>query len=149
MPLEIKKGNIFDEDVDILVNATNPNGVMGRGIALAFKRKYPRMFQQYKNDCIDGLCKVGSFNLYDDVDDDFNRAIMCFHTMTLQEGYSKLEYIETGLKKVVEWIEKTSESIAFPALGCGVGGLNFEDVKALFMKYMNDLPNYVVLYEPQ
>lgn len=153
MVVHIKKGDIFLADVDILVNATNPGlngkGIMGRGIALLFKQLYPKMFKQYQDDCANNRCELGNFNIYHDVDDGWHRAIMCFHSMTLERGYARLEDIEKGLKNVVKYLENSSESIAFCAIGCGVGGLSFADVKALVIKYLEPLPNYVELYEPK
>jgi O-acetyl-ADP-ribose deacetylase (regulator of RNase III) len=153
MVVHVKAGDIFVADVDILVNATNPGiagkAIMGRGIALLFKQRYPKMFQQYQVDCAAYKCELGNFNIYRDIDDVWHRDIMCFHSMTLERGYARLEDIEKGLKNVVKYLENSSESIAFCAIGCGVGGLKFADVKALIIKYLEPLPNYVELYEPK
>ena len=124
----ITKGNIFNQDVEAIVNPVNTVGVMGKGLALHFKRRYPEMFEEYKQ-----LCNqkdefyIGCINSYYSEDED--RYIINFPTKEHWRSPSKLEYIEIGLDTLHAVLEeKQIKSIAMPLLGCGLGGLKSDDV---------------------
>lgn len=130
-------GSILDQDVQVLVNSVNCVGVMGKGIALGFKNKYPSMFKKYKEICNRKLLEPGKLLLLKETD----KWILNFPTKDHWKNNSKLEYIENGLKKFTQtYKDKNITSIAFPKLGCTNGGLNWEEqVKPLMEKYLNDL----------
>lgn len=139
-------GDIFKSEAECIVNPVNCIGVMGKGLALKFKRKYNKMFIDYVMRCREGQVKTGQPYLYKAE----GRLILNFPTKLHWRDPSKLEYIEAGLKYFARNY-RTWEitSIAFPKLGCGCGGLDWEkDVKPLMYKYLGDFEDITVyLYE--
>ena len=132
--VKVVKGTIFDSDAQTLVNTINCVGVMGKGLALEFKNRYPSMFDKYKSFCDKGVFKPGVLWIYK-ADD--GKWILNFPTKVDWKDPSKEEYIEEGLKKFVEiWSEKGITSIAFPLLGCKNGGLDPDDIIPLMKKYL-------------
>lgn len=132
------KQNIFESPAQVLVNAVNTVGVMGKGIAKKYKQLYPDMYTQYRHFCEEGLLDIGKLWLYKDE----NKWILNFPTKKHWRNPSKIEYIESGLQKFVETYQaKGIHSISFPQLGTGNGGLDWEEeVKPLFDKYLKGLP---------
>lgn len=113
--------SIFEHDKNTwLVNPVNCVGVMGKGLALEFKKRYPAMCAQYKEDCLDGTWKPGEVLGYTQWN------IYCFPTKFHWKDPSKLEWVRIGLCNLLE--EYPTHSIAFPKLGCGLGGLAWKDV---------------------
>lgn len=133
--VKIEKGKtIFDSSAQTLVNTINCVGVMGKGLALEFKNRYPEMFKKYKSFCDNGVFKPGVLWIYK-ADD--GKWILNFPTKIDWKNPSKIEYIEEGLKKFVEiWEDKGITSIAFPLLGCKNGALDPDDVIPLMKKYL-------------
>ena len=130
-------GDIFQSEMQTLVVPVNTVGVMGAGLAKEFARRYPKMFEIYREDCEDGIYKVGRLGIWRE---NISRWILNFPTKTDWRKPSKLEYIEAGLETLVETYERAYiESIAFPKLGCGLGGLHWPDVRALFEDYLNQV----------
>jgi len=126
---------IFESSAQTLVNTINCVGVMGKGIALEFKNRYPVMFDKYKSFCDKGVFKPGVLWIYKAED---GKWILNFPTKVNWRNPSEMSYIEDGLKKFVEiWKEKGITSIAFPLLGCSNGGLNPDEVIPLMEKYLN------------
>lgn len=137
------KGDIFSSPSQIIVNTVNTVGVMGKGIALEFKNKYPDMFQRYKTLCEEEKFDIGNLILWKSSE----KWVLLFPTKKHWRSPSKIEYIEEGLKKVVEnWDKLGTSSIAFPKLGCGNGGLTWEEVRPLMEKYLNPLPLQILVY---
>lgn len=140
------KTNLFDSPAQVLVNTVNTVGVMGKGIALEFKKLYPLMFSQYQKFCETGQLTVGKLWIYRTT----NKWILNFPTKRNWRQKSRLEDIEAGLKKFREtYREQGITSISFPQLGVGNGGLNWESqVQPLMERYLSDLPIkiYVHLY---
>lgn len=130
--------NIFESPAQVLVNAVNTVGVMGKGIAKQYKLIYPEMYKQYRYFCEQGMLEIGKLWLYKNE----TKWILNFPTKEHWRNPSKVEYIESGLKKFVEtYEEKGIHSISFPQLGTGNGGLDWEaEVKPLFEKYLKPLP---------
>ena len=136
-------GNIFDAPVQTIVNPVNCKGVMGAGLAKQFKERYPDMFQVYLKACSANLLKPGKLMLYKASD----HWIINFPTKDDWRNASEIRYIESGLQKFTQvYHDKGITSIAFPPLGCGLGGLDFSLVKLLMEKYLNDLPIEVLVY---
>ena len=142
------EGNMFESPAQVLVNTVNTVGVMGKGIALTFKKVYPDMYKNYRYYCENKQFEMGKLYLYKTP----GKWILNFPTKINWRNPSKIEYIEQGLKKfVASYKEKGIKSIAFPKLGCGNGGLNFEThVKPLMDKYLSnlDINVYVYLHDP-
>jgi O-acetyl-ADP-ribose deacetylase (regulator of RNase III) len=138
-------GNIFDSKMQTIVNTVNCVGFMGGGIALEYKRRYPDMFKEYKERCLNGTLKMGELHLWNN-DEPW---ILNFPTKIHFKDPSKEEFIEKGLKKFVSNYKKHSiESIAFPQLGTQLGGLDWENrVKPIMYKYLEALDIEVEIYE--
>lgn len=137
-------GDIFLSCAQTIVNPVNTVGVMGKGLALQFKNKYPKMYLSYKKYCNSGIFTIGKLILYKEG----NRNILLFPTKTHWKCASKPEYIKVGLQKFVEtYKEKNITSIAFPLIGCGCGGLSRQLVISLMEKYLSqvDIPVYVYI----
>ena len=145
-----KKGNLFDSECQTLVNTVNGNGVMGKGIALQFKQRYPDMFNEYKLACKRKQIHIGGdLWLYDYIDMYKPRKILCFATKEDWWNPSKLVWIERGLEYFVNTYKSLNIiSIAFPKLGCTNGKLDWEtEVKPLMIKYLNDIDITCEIYE--
>lgn len=141
--IEYIEGDIFESPAQVIVNTVNTVGVMGKGIALSFKKRYPAMFERYKTACEKGLLKTGKLMLFYEAD----YWVLLFPTKEHWRNPSKLEYIESGLQKFVQtYAEKGITSIAFPRLGCGNGELDWSAVKPLMEKYLKKLPINVYIY---
>lgn len=137
------KGDIFNGPSKIIVNTVNTVGVMGKGIALEYKNRYPEMFLRYHELCQKNLLDIGKLYLWKKSD----KWILLFPTKKHWRNPSKFEYIEQGLIKFVEnWDKLGADSIAFPRLGCGNGGLDWNVVKPLMEKYLNKLPMQILVY---
>ena len=136
--------NIFESNAHVLVNTVNTVGVMGKGLAKEFKRIYPDMFKQYQKFCEDGTLTIGKLQVYKTP----NKWVLNFPTKANWRSPSKLEYIEQGLQKFVANYDRLGvKSIAFPMLGCGNGGLSWEDeVKPLMEKYLESLPIEIFIH---
>lgn len=142
----VKKGNIFDSKCTTIVNTVNCVGVMGKGLALDFKKKYPEMFMDYVLRCDRGEVKPGLPYVYHDKT---GINIMNFPTKDHWRTPSKLSYIEDGLNWFINnYKDNNIESIAFPPLGCGNGGLSWNLVESIMYKKLADLPIKIEIYAP-
>lgn len=140
-------GTVFNTPAKTLVNTVNCFGVMGAGIALEFKLRYPEMYEDYVIKCEQKEMKIGRPKLFKYSE---GLWIMNFPTKNHWKNPSKMAYIEEGLKYFVENYKKANiDSIAFPKLGTNNGGLNWAEVKALMEKYLNalDIDIYICLDE--
>lgn len=137
------RGDLFNSPAQVLVNTVNTVGVMGKGIALDFKNRYPDMFKEYQKICDKNLLEISKLLLWKNSD----KWVLLFPTKEHWRSSSKLSYIEDGLKKFVKTYEKLGiESIAFPKLGCGNGGLDWNDVRPIMEGYLNKLPIKIYVY---
>ena len=128
MAIKHIKGNIFSSKCQTLVNTVNCVGVMGKGIALVHKLRYPQMYLEYKEHCKNKLIRIGSLWLYSKQEN--APWILSFPTKFHWKYPSKIEWIEQGLQKFVDTYEKKEiTSIAFPLLGTHNGGLDINEVK--------------------
>ena len=135
--------NIFNTECEVIVNHVNCVGIMGKGIALQVKTKYPEVFKRYKNICDKNMLKHGLLQIVKTND----KTILNFPTKMHWKNNSKIEWVEEGLIKFVEsYKERGIKSIAFPPLGCGNGNLNWEEVKLLMLKYLNNLDIKIEIY---
>lgn len=149
--IELRQGDILHADAEALVNTVNCVGVMGRGIALQFKKRFPENFKGYKAACDNRELQPGKMFIHD-----LNRLcnpryVFNFPTKRHWKGKSRVEDIEAGLQSLVEEVRKRDiESIAIPPLGCGLGGLRWADVRARIEEAFQDLTDVrVLLYEPK
>jgi O-acetyl-ADP-ribose deacetylase (regulator of RNase III) len=142
-------GNIFNSKAQTIVNTINCVGVMGKGIALVFKLRYPLMFDIYKRFCDEKHIGIGKLWLFNQQPN--TPWVLNFPTKYHWKYPSKMEYIEKGLVKFSEtYKEKGIKSIAFPLLGTHNGGLEREEVKLQMIKYLSkcDIPIEVYDYDP-
>lgn len=156
--IEIRRGDLFEADVEALVNTVNCVGVMGKGIALQFKLRFPENFKQYKTVCDADELEPGEVFVFDrgdlfgdeETDSGRPRYIINVPTKTHWKNPSKLEYIEAGMEALVQEIEaRNIASIAIPPLGCGNGGLDWDDVRPIIESHLDPLPEVrTVLFAP-
>ena len=143
MSLHYQKGDIFNSNAHVITNPVNCEGFMGKGLALAFKQKYPAMFTAYQQDCKTGRLRIGKPTLYRES----TPWILNFPTKNTWRADSKLKYIEQGLEYFVANYKRASiESIAFPKLGTLNGKLSWDEVGPLMAKYLGQLDIDVYLY---
>lgn len=148
--IEYLTGNIFDADVEAVVNTVNCVGVMGKGIALQCKELYPDNFKCYAKACKESKVVQGKMFVYETQLLAGPRYIINFPTKRHWRNPSLLEDIESGLDDLVEVIERYKiSSIAIPPLGAGLGGLAWRVVKRLIEAKLSVLPGVSILvYEP-
>ena len=141
--LSYREDSIFDSPAQTLVNTVNCVGVMGKGLALAFKQRFPAMYVAYRQRCQDGLLAVGKLQLWRGP----AQWVLNFPTKDHWANPSRLEYLTAGLRKFVAvYAAKRITSIAFPPLGCTNGGLDWEQVRPLMESYLQSLPIPVYIH---
>ncbi|WP_445395310.1 type II toxin-antitoxin system antitoxin DNA ADP-ribosyl glycohydrolase DarG [Streptomyces sp. LE64] len=143
------EGNLLAADVDALINTVNTVGVMGKGIALQFKRAYPGNFEDYASACRAREVRPGVMHVHELKEGKGPLFIINFPTKRHWRSPSRLEDVEQGLKdlrRVV--VDLQIQSIAVPPLGCGNGGLEWDDVHPLIVRALGDLPGVEVMVYP-
>lgn len=148
--IKLQKGDILQSDAQALVNAVNCVGIMGKGLALQFKKAFPENFEFYAQACERGKVHLGSMLVYDLNRTTGPRYIINFPTKQHWRNQSRLEDIEAGLKDLVKTVcELHIQSIAIPPLGCGLGGLKWSDVRPRIEAAFQPVPEVqVALFEP-
>lgn len=145
--ITLKRGNIFESKMQTIVNPVNCVGVMGAGLALAYKNKYPDMFSFYKKACQEKRLLPGKPIFYWETSQ--KKGILLFPTKNHWRDLSKTEYIEDGLDYFVSAYRQWDvSSIAFPALGCGYGGLTWNMVGNLMIEKLSNIGIPVEIYLP-
>ncbi len=149
--IEITRGDILKADAEALINTVNCEGVMGRGIALQFRKAFPGNFKAYKALCDHKELKPGKVFIYDLNRLENPRYVINFPTKRHWKGKSRLEYIESGLIALIEEVRKKHiQSVALPPLGCGLGGLQWGEVRSRIEEAFGGLPDvHVLLFEPK
>lgn len=148
--IHYKVGNLLDSEAEALVNTVNTVGVMGKGIALQFKNMFPNNFKLYSIACKNKDLKIGKLLVHkEETLLSGNKVIINFPTKTDWRLPSEYEYIELGLKELVNVIiENKIKSIAIPPLGSGNGGLDWHKVKPILEEYLKNLDCDIYIYEP-
>lgn len=143
-------GNLFESDAQAWVNAVNTLGVMGKGIALQFKKTFPVNFKIYADACKKGEVKTGEMLVVKDFNQTTGEKIIVnFPTKQDWRKPSEYSFIEAGLDDLLLIINKYQiTSIAIPALGAGNGGLEWAKVKALIEQKLSHLDVEITVYEP-
>ena len=140
------KGNIFNSKAQTIVNTVNCVGVMGKGIALVFKLRYPKMFDLYKDHCKSKLIGIGKIWLYKGEEN--VPWVLNFPTKYHWKYPSKIEYIEKGLDKFCStYKDQGITSIAFPLLGTHNGGLDKDTVLNLMQEHLGKCEIDIEIYE--
>jgi O-acetyl-ADP-ribose deacetylase (regulator of RNase III) len=139
--LQIIPKNVFNTGAKCLVNPINTQGVMGAGLALDFKLKYPHMFDEYKQKCQQHQVHIGQPYLYQDS----YIQILNFPTKTYWAQPSQIEWIEQGLNHFIQNYQIWNiKSIAFPMLGTGLGGLDSTKIEILMLDKFKNLDDITI-----
>jgi O-acetyl-ADP-ribose deacetylase (regulator of RNase III) len=148
--LRLAEGNLFEANVEALVNAVNTVGIMGKGIALQFKKKFPKMYEAYRVACASGEVMPGRMHVFERSDQANPRYIINFPTKRHWRSPSQMEDIEAGLSALRKEIEDRGiRSVAVPPLGCGNGGLSWRDVRPAIERALAGMSDVrVILYSP-
>ena len=148
--IEYKQGDLLAIDVEAVVNTVNCVGIMGRGIAMQFKKQYPENFKNYEAACKRGDVVPGKMFVYKTNNLTNPQLIINFPTKRHWRNASRMEDIEKGLLDLVDVVQNYNiKSIAVPPLGCGSGGLEWSKVKPLMesaFAQLNDVE--VTIFEP-
>lgn len=145
--IQFIRGNLFDVQADILVNPVNCVGVMGKGIALEFKKRWPEMYEDYVLACRNNEVRVGELHVWRTK----SNWIVNFPTKRHWRDCSRYEDLELGLYGLWWYLHMMSHpwSVAVPALGCGNGGLDWVRVKPMVVDALGSLPNTIYVFEPE
>lgn len=148
--IELKRGDILQADAEALVNTVNCVGVMGRGIALQFRKAYPENFRSYKAACNRKEMKPGELLVTELGRLQNPKFIINLATKDHWRENSRIKYIDSGLAALVEEVRRRNiRSIAIPPLGCGLGGLDWNAVRPRIIEVFGRLPDVrVLVYEP-
>jgi O-acetyl-ADP-ribose deacetylase (regulator of RNase III) len=132
------RGNIFESSCQTIVNNVNCVGIMGKGIALEYKNRFPDMYNEYSRFCKDKLIKPGILHLWKKS----TPWILNFPTKNHWKYPSKIDYIKCGLEKFANsYMLRDISSIAFPELGTSAGGLSWSTVRSIMYSILEPLPN--------
>lgn len=143
-------GNILDSEAETLINTVNTDGVMGKGIALQFKKAFVNNFKAYQQACRNKEIGIGKLFTFRDTNiSNGEKLIINFPTKTSWRKPSEYEYIEKGLDDLIRIIQKENiKSIAIPPLGAGNGGLEWTKVKKTILEKLGKLDVDILIYEP-
>lgn len=146
------QGNLFSlfNKVDAITNTVNCVGVMGKGIALEFKNRFPINYKEYRIKCASKELTIGQSFVYEIPSHLQTKYIINFPTKKHWRNPSKVEYIEQGLDNLTTLIaEYKIKSIAMPALGCGNGNLDWKVVKPIIEEKLSHLKDVnIIVFEP-
>jgi O-acetyl-ADP-ribose deacetylase (regulator of RNase III) len=144
--LKVLIGDLLASRAQTLVNTVNCVGVMGKGVALEFKKRFPAMFDDYVARCDRNEVRLGEPYLYRDL---AGTMVVNFPTKGHWRSPSRLADIERGLDYFVGHYERWGvRSVAFPPLGCGNGGLEWSEVGPLLYAKLRNLPIEIEAYAP-
>jgi len=148
--ITLTTGDILKAETEALVNTVNCVGIMGRGIALQFKKAYPANFKAYEAACRREEVQPGRMLVFDTGKLTSPRYIINFPTKRHWRGKTRLEDIDAGLDALVSEIKRLNiQSIAIPPLGCGLGGRKWSEVKPLIDKALRAVPDVrALVFEP-
>lgn len=144
--LHFATGNMFDVPADIRINTVNCVGVMGAGVALAFKRRYPLMFAEYQTKCRAHEIRPGQIHVWQSPN---GERIVNFPTKRDWRENSRYEDIEAGLIALNTFLaDQGPVRVTLPALGCGHGRLNWTVVSAMITKHLRGLDAQITVFQP-
>lgn len=149
--VELKRGDLLKQDAEALVNTVNCVGVMGRGIALQFRKAFPENYKVYAAACKRGEVQSGSMLVFETHQLTNPRYIINFPTKRHWRDKSRIIDIECGLEALIrEVLDRGVSSIAIPPLGCGLGGLKWSEVRPRIERALGKVPDVQVwLFEPE
>ena len=146
MSVEYRKGDLFEFGADWLTVPVNMKGVMGAGLAKQFKLKFPGLEYRYRDCCKHKVLELGKpFTLFHD----HGPGFVLFATKDDWRNPSELSWIDEGLAYLARTITVLEfRSIAIPPLGCGLGGLKWNEVRPLIEQHLGELEARILVYEP-
>lgn len=144
----IENGDIFISKCNILVNPVNCIGVMGAGLSKQFMQRYPLYARSYKNVCANNKLQLGNIDIYTGAE------LCCIGICSLPTKFhwkdtSKLIPITNSCKKLRLYLDDTGYSCAIPAIGCGLGGLDFALVKDMVYTVFDGCKSYIDFLAPR
>lgn len=148
--IEYVSGDFFEYDADIRINTVNCVGVMGAGVALEFKNRYPEMFKEYVKVCKEGRIEPGKPYVWEEFDLFSRCTIVNLPTKIHWKNPSEYEYIEKDLLWLKEYLREKNEEtvVTLPALGCGHGGLDWDIVRNQIVYYLGELNLKLLVFGP-
>lgn len=149
--VKVATGNLLEADAEALVNTVNTEGVMGKGIALQFKKKFPEMYEAYRVACKEGKVRPGKMHVFERKDMLNPKFIINFPTKRHWRSPARMEDLEAGLHALAAEIKRRRiRSIAIPPLGCGNGGLDWKVVRPTIEQALSSFSGEVriLLYPP-
>lgn len=139
------QGNIFDSSAQTLVNPVNCVGVMGRGLALEFKKWFPGLWNAYQRACAMGEIRIGVPWMFKVTE---AKQVLCFPSKDHWKYPSQYSYIKKGLEAIREHhVAWQIHSMAMPPIGCGLGGLEWAKVKPMIEESLGDLNMDIEVFE--
>jgi len=143
------QGNMFDAQVDAIINTVNLVGVMGKGVAFQFKERFPENYRVYQEACKNHTIGIGNSLVVPAVWHGRHILIVNFPTKVHWRNPSEYLYVERGLDNLAEILKQYSiKSIAVPPLGAGNGGLEWERVRAMIANKLSSVDCDVQVFEP-
>lgn len=154
MGITFKSGDMFSDSAEALINTVNCVGVMGKGVALEFKKRWPDNYKAYKKICADKKLEPGKLFVFDNsslLDTSSPKYLINFPTKMHWKSKSKISYVEDGLDALVKLVkDRGIRSVAMPPLGCGNGGLDWNDVQPLIKDKLSQLEGVdFIVYAPR
>ena len=148
--VEIRRGNLIEARTEALVNTVNCWGYMGKGVALQFKKAFPANFEAYRRACRSRSVELGKMFVFETGSHLNPKYIINFPTKRHWRAKSRLADIRAGLEDLVATARRLGlASLALPPLGCGLGGLDWDEVRPIIAAAFADFPELAVaLYEP-
>lgn len=138
--MKLSQGNLLESQAEALVNTVNTVGVMGKGIALMFKEKFPLNYKLYKQACSQKAVQVGQVFVTRNPEFSNPKWIINFPTKEHWRGKTKLAWIESGMDDLVRVVRELEiTSIAIPPLGCGNGGLDWDQVRPIILSKLQSI----------
>ena len=148
--ISFTKGNLLEADVEAVVNTVNTVGIMGKGIALMFKERFPKNFKEYARACKRNEIRIGRMFVTESEELFGPRWIINFPTKTHWRVRTRLSWIQNGMDDLVRTIVNNNiRSVAVPPLGCGNGGLEWRAVKPVIVAALESVTDLdALIYEP-
>lgn len=148
MPVEYRKGDLFAQpDIDCIGHGVNTKGVMGAGIAVLFRRKYPDMYRQYVLWCDLGILRPGQSMPWETADNQ-GRPTFIFNIASQNEPGkdATLDWLQCGVNQaIVQARQLGRDKLAIPRIGAGIGGLTWEDTKKVYEELGSIYSNFTLV----
>ncbi len=137
------RGDILKSEAEAIVNPVNCEGIMGKGLAYQVRKMYPKTYHEYKVACKEGRLKIGKMHWTREN----NKIIINFPTKNKWREKSRIGYIVEGLESLIYVVRELNiTSIAIPPLGCGLGGLNWNQVRKILTDNLEQISDDVTIY---